>query len=297
MQRRRRRFPARFGAVLSGCLAGCLLAGCGSGTAVSGAGTSVVAAFYPFAYVADRVAGSRATVTNLTAPGVEPHDLELDPQQVAEVAEADVVVYEQGFQPAVDDAVEENAEGAVVEAGSAASLDPGADPHIWQDPTRLVPVAQAVARTLSRTDPAHAGVYRRNAADLVADLQALDRQFRRGLAHCERRTFVTSHAAFAHLAARYGLRMVPIAGVSPDAEPDPARLAELGQVVADKGVTTIFTETLASPAVARTLASEVGVRTAVLDPIEGLSPATADEDYLSLMRSNLAALRTANGCT
>ena len=277
------------------------LAGCGA-TPLSGPGTSVVAAFYPYAYVARRVAGSHATVVNLTAPGAEPHDLELTPQQVAEVAEADVVVYERGFQPAVDDAVGENEQGDVVDVTHVVSLDPGPqthvrDPHIWQDPTKLAAVAQDVARTLERSDPRHAADYRRNATDLVGDLQALDEQFRQGLAHCRRQTFVTSHAAFAHLAARYGLRMVAIAGISPDIEPSPARLAKLKHVVEAEHVTTIFTETLSSPAIARTLADEVGVRTAVLDPIEGLSAQTAGESYFSLMRANLAALRKANDCS
>jgi zinc transport system substrate-binding protein len=302
-------------ALVGAGLSGSLLAGCGGGAAVGGGDTSVVAAFYPFAYVADRVAGDHATVTNLTAPGAEPHDLELSPQQVAEVAESDVVVYEHGFQPAVDEAVEQNAEGRVVEVTNVVPLDPGGaahehggaedghehgeiagDPHVWQDPTKLTTVARRVAQTLSSTDPGHADDYRRNAADLVADLRTLDRQFRQGLADCARRTIVTSHAAFGHLAGRYGLQMVPIAGLSPDVEPSPARLADLEQVVTERGVTTVFTETLASPALARTLAAEVGVRTAVLDPIEGLSDATADEDYFSLMRDNLTALRKANGC-
>jgi zinc transport system substrate-binding protein len=293
----------KLAAWLSAGISGCLLAGCGGAAPGAGDGTSVVAAFYPFAYVAERVAGAHASVTNLTAPGAEPHDLELSPQQVAAVAESDVVVYEQGFQPAVDEAVQQDAEGAVVEVTDVVPLDPGGaaygtgDPHVWQDPTKMAAVARQVARTLSQADPRHADDYRRNAAGLVADLRALDREFQRGLAHCERRTIVTSHAAFAHLAGRYDLQMVPIAGVSPEAEPSPARLAELEQVVTDRHVTTVFTETLASPALARTLADEVGVRTAVLDPIEGLSDATADEDYLSLMRSNLAAIRKANECS
>jgi len=291
----------RWAVGLGAALLGALLGGCGA-TPLSGPGTSVVAAFYPFAYVADRVAGAHADVVNLTAPGTEPHDLELTPQQVAGIAGADVVVYEPGFQPAVDDAVGQNAQGEVVDVTQVAPLVPGGaargrDPHIWQDPTKLAAVAQAVARTLGRADPRHAADYRRNAADLVGDLQALDGRFRRGLAHCRIRTFVTSHAAFAHLAGRYGLRMVPIAGISPDVEPSPARLAQLKRLVQAEHVTTIFTETLASPAIARTLADEVGVRTAVLDPIEGLSARAAGGSYFSLMRANLAALRTANGCT
>jgi zinc transport system substrate-binding protein len=279
-----------------------LLAGCGSSPLAGEDGTSVVAGFYPFAFVAERVAGEHASVTNLTSSGAEPHDLELTPQQVAGIAEADVVVYEKGFQPAVDDAVEENAGGTAVEVTDAVSStsDTAAalqDPHIWQDPTALVPVTERVAGALAKSDPRHAEDYRRNADQLTQQLQALDQEFQDGLASCRRRTFVTSHAAFGHLAQRYDLRMVSIAGVSPDAEPSPGRLADLQALVVDEGVTTVFTETLASPVLARTLADEVGVRTAVLDPIEGLTQSSSDEDYFSLMRANLAALQKANGCT
>jgi zinc transport system substrate-binding protein len=315
---RKRLEPARLASPFAVALAGVVLAGCGTGSASGDAGTSVVAGSYPFAFVAERVAAPHASVDNVTPPGAEPHDVELSPQQVAAVAEADVVVFEQGFQPALDDAVADNAQGALVdvaaatEPSAAQAAEPStgaedtghdhdhetvADPHVWQDPTQLVPVADAVADALAEADPKHASAYRRNAAELVRDLRALDTRLRQGLEECERRTFVTSHAAFGHLARRYDLRMLPIAGISPEDEPSPARLAELRDVVQEEGITTVFTETLASPALARTLADEVGVRTAVLDPIEGLTEATADEDYFSLMTANLAALRRANGCS
>jgi len=292
------RFVAAFVAVL---LPAVLLSGCSATGASERPGTSVVAGFYPFAYVAQRVAGGHAAVTNLTPPGVEPHDLELTPKQVVAVAEADLLVYEQGFQPAVDDAVAENTTGTTVEVGrvlgrAAASGRPH-DPHIWQDPTELIPVANAIAGRLGDADPAHADEYRANAADLVRDLHALDRQFAHGLAHCQRRTFVTSHAAFGHLADRYGLAQVSIAGLDPTAEPSPRRLAQLKRIAEARHLTTIFTETLVSPSLAQTLADEVGVHTAVLDPIEGLSQTTAGQNYFSLMRSNLATLRKANGCS
>lgn len=294
------------------------LAGCGGGTGSEPDGPTVEAAFYPYAYVAAEVAGAHASVDNLTAAGAEPHSLELSPQQVAEIAEADLVVYQQGFQPAVDDAVEQAAEGSVVDVAEVAGLedtgvghdhaegdaahaeeaadDGELDPHLWHDPTKLVPVAQAVAEQLVEADPAHAAAYRANAESLVERLTALDRELAGTLADCERHTFVTSHAAFGYLAHAYDLEMISIAGVSPDAEPSPARLAELRDVVADHGVTTVFTETLTDPAIAETLADEAGVEVDVLDPIEGLTEQTEDEDYFSLMRGNLRALAEANGC-
>ena len=271
-------------------------------------GVQVAAAFYPLQYVADRVAGDRlghgVTVENLTAPGGEPHDLELTPRETADLAQADLVVYLQGFQPAVDDAVDANAQGAVLDAGHVVDLVPfrehgvdsdEADPHFWQDPLLLARVGDAVGARLASVDPAHADAYRANAAALRADLERLDREYADGLAHCQRHTVVVSHDAFGYL-QRYGLTMEAILGLAPDSEPTPADLARLQQLVHDEGITTVFSESLASPELADQLARDTGVRSEVLDPIEGLTDKTAHEDYLSLMRSNLAALREANGC-
>ena len=287
-----------FMAVVGAVTTAALLSACSEpGGAADSGEPSVVAGFYPYAFVAERIAGEHAGVTNLTPPGAEPHDLELSPQQVALVTDADVMVYHSGFQPAVDDAVEQNTEGVQVEVTRIAPLELAGDPHIWQDPTRLAAVATALADALARADPEHADDFRDNARDLVADLQALDREFRQTLQRCERRAFVTSHAAFGYLANRYDLEMIPIRGLSPDTEPSPSRLAELAALVRERGVTTIFTETLVSAETAQTLAGEVGVEVTVLDPIEGLSDTTADEDYLSLMRANLATLAEANECS
>jgi zinc transport system substrate-binding protein len=293
-----RRLVVAAAAVLAGA---CVLGGCGdTAGSESGEAPQVVAALYPYAYVAERVAGHAAAVSNLTASGAEPHDLELSPQQVADLTEADVVIYQQGFQPAVDEAVGQDGDGRLIEVSAVAPLaDTGAgpgDPHLWLDPTRLVPVASAVADQLAGVDPDGAAEYAANAGDLIAELRRLDADFRSGLADCERDVFVTSHAAFGYLALRYGLEMVPIAGITPDSEPSPARLAELRDLVDREGVTTVFAETLADPAIAETLATEAGVQVAVLDPVEGLGDDNEDADYFSLMRANLSALRKANGC-
>lgn len=270
----------------------------------SGDRLEVAAAFYPLEYVAERVAGDHASVVELTTPGSEPHDLELDISRTAAVARADLVVYERGFQPAVDAAVADVAEGHALDAGAVAGLVPFRehgvdsdedDPHFWQDPLRLAKVGDAVAAELTELDPDHAGAYRRNAAALRSDLEDLDRAYRRGLSDCARRTVVVSHDAFGYL-ERYGLRMEAILGLAPGSEPTPADIARLQDVVRSEGVTTVFSEELAPPDLAEQLARDTGVRSAVLDPIEGLSDRTAGEDYLSLMRSNLHQLEEANGC-
>jgi zinc transport system substrate-binding protein len=153
-----------------------------------------------------------------------------------------------------------------------------------------------VAVELGATDPAHADAYGANAAALRADLESLDESYDQGLAGCERSTVVVSHDAFGYL-EKYGLEMEPIAGLSPDAEPTPADLARLQDLIRREGLTTVFSERLVSPRLSRTLADDLGITTAVLDPVEGLSDETADEDYLSLMRENLRALERANGCS
>ncbi|WP_148612872.1 metal ABC transporter substrate-binding protein [Nocardioides rubriscoriae] len=274
------------------------------------AGLQVAAAFYPLQYVAERVAGDLATVDNLTTPGTEPHDLELTIRETAEIAQADLVIHEKGLQPAVDDAVAQNAGGDVIDAAAVVGLEPftdghaeddghdhedDLDPHFWLDPLRMADLGDAVADSLSEIDPEHAEVFAANAADLRDDLDALDRALTQGLADCDRDTIVVSHDAFGYL-GRYGLVVAPVAGLTPDAEPTPADLADLQQLIDDDGITTVFSERLASPRLTESLADDMGITTAVLDPIEGLSADDSDADYLSLMRDNLAALRKANGC-
>jgi zinc transport system substrate-binding protein len=279
-----------------------LLTGCSAGADEAKPGqVSIAASFYPLAWVSEQIA-PHALVTDLTRPGLEPHDVELSFAQTVDLAKADLVVYERGFQPAVDQGVDNDAEGATLDVGPVAGLqdfasDPGqVDPHFWHDPLKLSAVAGAIASELGRIDPAHAAAYDARAAALQKKLSALDRAYQAGLAHCARSTVVTSHDAFGYL-ARYGIEVAPITGLAPGAEPTPADLAKLQQLIRDDGITTVFSETLASPAAADALAHDMGVRSEVLDPIEGLGDATADQTYLTLMRRNLAALEEANGCT
>src|SRR3954462_74277 len=275
-----------------------LLTGCGgasTGVDKAGKAMQVVTSFYPLQYVAQRVAGDHADVENLTQPGREPHDLELTVQQTKDIADSDVVLYEKGFQPDIDDAIEQNGPDHVVDAATAAHLT-GDDPHFWLDPTRLAAVAGAFERDVADADPAHAAAYARNLASLRADLADLDRAYRRGLEHCGIATIVVSHDAFGYLGERYGLRVVGINGLSPDAEPSPAHIRQLQDLIGEDHITTVFSERLASREFAQSIAGDLGIRTAVLDPIEGLSDTTADQDYLSLMRSNLATLRPADRC-
>jgi zinc transport system substrate-binding protein len=286
-----------------------MLSGCGSTSSSAEEGTSVVASFYPLAEAASRVGGDLVSVQNLTPPGVEPHDLELAPDDIEAIANADVIVYlGGGFQPAVEDALAEAEHAVTVDAldavatnaAPASEADEGltVDPHVWLDPARYEEIVRSVSAALSEADPANEATYAANAEAYIGQIAALDEEFRVGLSDCERITIVTSHEAFGYLADAYGLTQVGILGLSPEAEPDPRRLAELRDLVQREGVTTIFAEELVSPKVAETLASEAGVQVAVLNPIESLTDAQerAGEDYLSLMRENLDTLRRALDC-
>jgi zinc transport system substrate-binding protein len=284
------------------------LAGCGTSPSSSDHRVSVVASFYPLAEAAQRVGGDLVSVTNLTPPGVEPHDLELAPDDIETIAMADVVLYlGGGFQPAVEDAVGQAEDAKVVnvlDSADAHSAPAGeadelrVDPHVWLDPARFGRIVQGAAVALGEADAVNEAVYAANADAYIAKIATLDEDFGTGLSPCERTTIVTSHEAFGYLADAYGLTQVGILGLSPEAEPDPRRLAELKHLVEREGVTTIFAEELVSPKVAETLANEAGVEVAVLNPIESLTDAEAQagEDYVSLMRANLATLRMALGC-
>lgn len=307
------------------------LVGCGSSGAEGpggGSGTvDVVASFYPLQWIAEGVGGEHVDVQNLTPSGAEPHDLELTPKDVAAIGDADLVFYLSNLQPSVDDAIDTSGATAL-DAADSADLDlvfsgdghehedeheegeehaeeeghdheeeTGAtDPHFWLDPVRVAAVADAFATELAEVDPDHAADYEANAKALTDQLDELDGEFEAGLADCTSRTLVTTHTAFGYLAQRYDLEQMGIAGVSPSQEPSPADLAEVTDFVKDNDVQTIYFETLVSPAIAETIASETGAKTAVLDPLEGLTDQSDGDDYLAVMRSNLANLQAGQPC-
>jgi zinc transport system substrate-binding protein len=305
--------------ILSLAVAG---ASCGSSSPTEGDANTltVVASFYPIAEAARRAGGNAVDVVELTPPGVEPHDIELTPDDIEAIATADVVLYAGGgFQPAVEDAIGE-AQGLAVDVTSGISTLPprpeeehaeedhaeegeehvelAADPHVWLDPTRYAAMASAIAHALDEADGESSTAFEDALDRFEAELGALDNEYSEGLADCDSRLLVVNHAAFGYLADAYDLEQEAISGLSPEAEPDPQRLAELRDLVISEGVTTIFVESLVSQAVGETLAEEAGVTTAVLNPLEGLTQEQLDagEDYLSVMRTNLDVLRDGLGC-
>ena len=267
-------------------------AACGTSDAGTSGRPGVVASFYPLAFAVERVGGDRVDLTTLTPQGAEPHDLELSSGRVRAMAEADRVFYlGGGFQPVVDDVASDLGSVAVDVAAPVDVVD--GDPHVWLDPARMAEIVDVIADELATVDAGDERFYRSRADRLVDDLDRLDDELRTSLSTCARDEFVTSHEAFGYLAARYGLRQIGIAGLDPEAEPSPARLAEVTELARAHDVEVVFFEDLVSPAVAETLASELGIETDVLTPLESRPPGG---DYFSAMRGNLVKLSEALDC-
>jgi zinc transport system substrate-binding protein len=277
----------RLRVILSWVAAAVLLAACGGGTTGR---ESVVASFYPLAFAAEQIGAGRIDVRNLTPPGAEPHDLEVSPKDVAAIHDADLVLLlGHGFQPQLEDAAGTGPNVLRLLDTSGLQTHANGDPHVWLDPLRYAKIVTRIGRALGNAQ---------GASTFVARLRALDAEYRDGLANCERHDIVTSHEAFAYLAERYGLRQIAITGLSPEAEPQPGDLARVVSLARQRGVTTIYFETLVSPRIAETVARETGAKTAVLDPIEGLTKdeISHGENYFTRMRANLRALQVGLGC-
>ncbi|GFH34184.1 metal ABC transporter substrate-binding protein [Streptomyces pacificus] len=306
------------------------LSACSGTSSAAGGGEDggkldVVASFYPMQYLVEQIGGDHVEVRTLTQPGVEPHDLELQPRQASQLRQADYILYLKGVQPAVDEAIAQSGVEHTVDAATLTTLEDhgtdvghdhghedeehadedqaggehgaeaGGDPHIWLDPVKYAEVAQGVGDSLAKADPDRAADYRKNTETLVGKLKALDTEFADGLRNTTTRTFITAHSAFGYLAERYGLDQHGIAGIGPESEPSPARIKELQSVAEQEKVSTVFFETLASDRTAKALAADTGLRTDVLDPLEGITDKSRGDDYLAVMESNLAALQKALG--
>ncbi len=268
------------------------------------------------AFLAEQIGGDHVNVTSLTEPGQEPHDLEISAKQTAQLQESDAVLYLKNLQPSVDDAVAQSEVKTKIDAASLTTLEKhgnevgghaaehddheneelsGLDPHIWLDPVRYAQVAEGVGKAFEKADPDHAADYEKNTATLVKRLDALHTEFEDGLADTKTKVFVTTHAAFGYLAERYGLTEEAINGLDPESEPSAARVKELEKMAKADGVTTVFYETLVSDKTAKTIAADSGLKTDVLDPIEGITDKSRGDDYFSVQRANLKALETALG--
>lgn len=291
-----------------------LLSGCAATPTSSNGKLNVVTTFYPMYEFTKEVAGEHANVTALIPAGAEPHDWEPSAKDMKKIKEAGVFVYNGIVEGWVDKTLQSagNEQRVVIEASKGITLMEGLpeeeeedhkgaeggkvlDPHVWLDPVLAQKEVDTIAAGLAQADPAHQDDYLKNAEAYKAKLQALDNSFRTGLSTVKRKEFVTQHAAFGYLAKEYGLIQVPIAGLSPEEEPAPDKMADIIQFSKDNQVKTIFFETLVDSKVAKTIAKEINAKTDVLNPIEGLTDQDKKNnlDYLAVMTSNLEALKKA----
>ena len=302
---------ARSCVIAAACLA---LTACSNSALFPGSTTDgklkVVAAFYPLQYAASVVGGDQVDITTLTTPGVEPHDLELTALQVAAISQADVVIYIPGFQPAVDEAVANEAPTRALDASAGISLLPASagdagiggqstsatDPHIWLNPLNMRTIGSSIASRLVSLRPSAATAFTSNLDRLTSSMSALDHRWSVGTATCANRDLVVSHEAFAYLAQRYRFVQRGISGLSPDSEPSPSTVAAVADFVRNNHVRTIYYETLVDPKIATVVAQETGARTAVLDPLEGIAPGST-ATYVTVMDANLASVIAGQPCS
>jgi zinc transport system substrate-binding protein len=299
-----------FSAVAVGLLLTTGLAGCSNSDDTANDKLQVVSNFYPVKYLVDQIGGDLVNNSSLTPDGAEPHDLMLDPKAVATMTDADAIFYiGQSFQPEVDKAVANlssevsptdlsRSPGVVIlDAPSdlgKESLDGGKDPHVWLDPKNMSAMAQEIAQNLKSLAPDSADTIDANLAVLVNNLQLLDEDFKTGLASCQQKTLVTSHAAFQYLAATYGLNQLAITGISPEDQPDAQLLAEIAAEAKQAGVSTVYFEDVLPKDLSETVAREIGAKTSLLSALE-FTPEGSD-DYISMMRVNLENLKSGLNC-
>jgi zinc transport system substrate-binding protein len=319
-------------------VAACVIAGCGGSdtpgaTTSTDEVPTIAAALWPIEEILREVGGDRIEILRLTSPGSEAHDTQLTAKMLEDLGRSAAVVYlGQGFQPSVERGIEDLPdrvarldllagitllEGADGHDGSHAVEDPagaatdetdagheeeglagGKDPHVWLSPANMILMTRQVTGLLTEIDPTNTAAYEGDSARYVAELTALDSSMSASLTSCETTTFVTNHQAFGYLADRYGLSQLAISGLSPEDEPSAQELEQVAAEATEAGVTAIFVEENLNPALAETLANELGLSTEVLQTLESL---TSDQQaagitYVSAQQANATAIATALRC-
>lgn len=266
----------------------------------------VSASFYPLYFFSSQIGGVRADVHNITPAGSEPHDYDPTTRDIADIEKGNMLVLNGGVE-AWGNKIKNNLTGTnvkVVVAGEGLlskqlrSEGMAKDPHVWLDPELAKKEAGKITQGYIAIDPSNANFYKENQTVLDRKLDQLDSEYKAGLVNCQNRDIITSHAAFAYLAQRYGLRQIAISGLSPDEEPSGQKLAEVADFAKKNNVKYIFFESLVSPKLSETIANEIGAKTLVLDPIEGISDDNIrrGENYFTIMRANLKNLQEALVC-
>lgn len=268
----------------------------------------VAASFYPLYFFAEQIGGDKADVINITPAGAEPHDYEPTAQDIAKIENSKMIILNGGGLEAWGQNLKQNINPShtiIVVAGEVLTnqqfIEDGKsiiDPHVWLSPVLAKKMADKIVQGFVEIDSKNKDYYLKNRDALKAKLDDLDNQYKEGLANCNGKSIVTSHAAFGYLADTYGFKQIPISGLSPDAEPSPKQLAEIAKFVKSNNINYIFFESLVSPKLSDTIASEAGAKTLVLNPIEGLTneQILQGKNYFTEMQNNLTNLKIALQC-
>lgn len=268
----------------------------------------VVTSFYPLYFFTSEITQDKADIYNITPAGAEPHDYEPSTRDIAKIEDSDLLVLNGGKLEAWGDKIKENLKDKktlmitvgtnivnqeIIEDGESIQ-----DPHIWLDPILAKKEIAIIVQALSQIDPDNEGTYQTNAQNLLGKLDRLNSEFREGLNGCIKKDIITSHAAFGYLASEYGLNQISISGLSPDSEPSVQKLTEVADFAKKNQIKYIFFESLISPKLSQTIATETGAQTLVLNPIEGLSGEEIKngKNYFSEMEDNLKNLKIALQC-
>ncbi|NQX45004.1 zinc ABC transporter substrate-binding protein [Paenibacillus tritici] len=302
------------------------LAACGpksSGSITEGK-VNVITTFYPIYEFAIEIGGEDINAINLLPVGVEPHDWTPRSQDIINTSKAQLFLYNgaglEGWVPNFLKSLDSDSEAKAVEVSKGVKLimtdeedghDHGhdhshgeeeteaehgdslhTDPHTWVSPKSALVMAKNIKDSLQAVDPAHTAGYEERYQKLADRLSALDDKFTEELGKLPNKEIVVSHQAFSYLARDYGLSQHAIMGLSPDAEPRGQDLVKLAALIKEEGIRYIFFEELVSDKLAKTLASETGVSTMVLNPVEGLTEAQQKngDNYFTLMEKNLQNL-------
>lgn len=258
----------------------------------------VATSFYPLYFFASQIAGDNAEVYNITPYGSEPHDYEPTAKDIARIEKSKLLIINgAGLETWADKIKVEltNKNIPILIAGNTIANE---DPHIWLSPPLAKKEIYAILQGFITIDENNKDYYQDNANKLKLHLDELDQQYKNGLMTCVQKNFVTSHAAFGHLAQAYGLTQTSISGLSPDEEPSTKQLAEVADFAKKNNIKYIFFESLVSPKLSETVAVEIGAKTLVLDPIEGISEddMKLGKNYFTIMEDNLKNLTIALEC-
>lgn len=257
----------------------------------------IAVSFYPLYDFTKNIGGDRVNVVTIIPFGVEPHDWEPSPRDAITISSADIFIYNGlGLDPWAEKMIKSaNNKNLVTLDISKAIKAEGKDPHIWLDPILVKSQLRVIKDILVKYDPKNKIYYEKNYSSYLKKIEDLDREIREVIPRCKKKVFVTSHNAFSRFAERYGLRQIPITGISPEYEPNPKVIGEIIETIKRYGIKYIFTEPLIPTKIAESISKETGAKVLILDPIEGLTEKEikSGKDYLSKMRENLENLKVA----